>query len=154
MVFPLGIFPYLFGGVIIGLGVSYIYITTGIHATQSSFLSTTLSFFSKIPYFQQKAYRESRVWRIIFAIGVILGALIYTIMVSPEGFFTTSIQWWRIILGGFLVGFGTRLSQGCTSGHGISGLASLSATSLYAVITFLAVGIGTALLVQTLGVIP
>jgi len=52
------------------------------------------------------------------------------------------------------VGFGTRLSQGCTSGHGISGLASLSATSLYAVITFLAVGIGTALLVQTLGVIP
>ena len=154
MIFPLGIFPYLIGGVIIGLGVSYIYITTGIHATQSSFLSTTLSFFSKIPYFQQKAYRESRVWRVIFAIGVILGALIYTIMVSPEGFFTTSIQLWRIALGGFLVGFGTRLSQGCTSGHGISGLASLSATSLYAVITFLGVGIGTALLVQTLGVIP
>ena len=154
MVFPLGIFPYLVGGVIIGLGVSYIYITTGIHATQSSFFSTTISFFSKLPYFQQKAYRESRGWRSIFALGVISGAFIYAVTMSPDGFFTTSIQWWRIILGGFLVGFGTRLSQGCTSGHGISGLASLSATSLYAVITFLAVGIGTALLIETIGVIP
>jgi hypothetical protein len=54
MVFSLGILPYLIGGIIIGLGVSYIYITTGIHATQSSFFSTTLSFFSKIPYLQQK----------------------------------------------------------------------------------------------------
>ena len=93
IVFPLGIFPYLIGGVIIGFGVSYIYITTGIHATQSSFFSTTLSYFSKIPYFQKKAYRESRVWRIIFAIGVISGAFIYTVMVSPEEFFTTAIQW-------------------------------------------------------------
>ena len=154
MVFPLGILPYLVGGVIIGLGVSYIYIATGIHATQSSFFSTTISFFSKLPYFQQKAYRESRGWRSIFALGMISGAFIYAVTISPDGFFTTSIQWWRIILGGFLVGFGTRLSQGCTSGHGISGLASLSATSLYAVITFLAVGIGTALLIETLGVIP
>jgi hypothetical protein len=93
IVFPLGIFPCLIGGVIIGFGVSYIYITTGIHATQSSFFSTTLSFFSKIPYFQKKAYRDSRVWRIIFAIGVISGAFIYTVMVSPEEFFTTAIQW-------------------------------------------------------------
>jgi uncharacterized membrane protein YedE/YeeE len=85
---------------------------------------------------------------------VVLGALIYTITLSPEGFFTTSIQWWRLLIGGFLVGFGTRLSQGCTSGHGISGLASLSSTSLYAVITFLGVGILTALFVQLLGVFP
>ncbi|UCH02760.1 MAG: YeeE/YedE family protein [Candidatus Bathyarchaeota archaeon] len=154
MWFPLGVLPYLIGGAIIGLGVSFIYIITGIHATQSSFFSTTLSYFSKIPYFQQKAYRESRDWRVIFAIGVILGASIYTITVSPTGFYTTSIQWWRLALGGFLVGFGTRLSQGCTSGHGISGLASLSATSLYAVITFLAVGILTALIFQTFGVSP
>ena len=151
--FPLGILPYLAGGFIIGVGVSYIYVLTGIHATQSSFFSTTLSYFSKIPYFQQRRYLDSRGWRITFAIGVILGALIYTILFSP-GFFTTTIQWWRLVLGGFLVGFGTRLSEGCTSGHGISGLASLSATSLYAVITFLAVGIITALVVQALGVVP
>lgn len=152
--FPLGVFPYIAGGVLIGLGVSHIFISTGLHATQSSFFSTTLSYFSKRPYFQQKQYLDSRGWRITFAAGVLLGAFIYIITLSPEGFFTTSIQWWRLALGGFLVGFGTRLSKGCTSGHGISGLASLSFTSLYAVITFIAVGILTAMVVQTLGVTP
>ncbi|MBO3803033.1 MAG: YeeE/YedE family protein, partial [Candidatus Brockarchaeota archaeon] len=61
---------------------------------------------------------------------------------------------WRLALGGLLVGFGTRLSQGCTSGHGISGLASLSTTSLCAVIVFMGVAIVTANLVQILGVSP
>ena len=150
--FPLGVFPYIAGGVLMGLGVSHIYVSTGLHATQSSFFSTTLSYFSKRPYFQQKQYLDSRGWRMTFAAGVLLGAFIYTVTLSPEGFFTTSIQWWRLVLGGFLVGFGTRLSKGCTSGHGISGLASLSFTSLYAVITFIAVGILTAMVVQTLGV--
>jgi len=152
--FPLGIFPYIVGGVLIGIGVSFIYIVTGLHATQSSFFSTTLSYFSKIPYFQQKQYLNSRGWRITFALGVILGALVYTLTLSPERFFTTSVQWWRLALGGLLVGFGTRLSKGCTSGHGISGLGSLSTTSLYAVVTFLVVGILTAMIVQALGVVP
>lgn len=152
--FPLGIVPYIVGGILIGVGVGHIYIATGLHATQSSFFSTTLSYFSKRPYFQQKQYLNSRGWRLTFAVGVILGALVYTLTLSPEGFFTTSVQWWRLALGGFLVGFGTRLSKGCTSGHGISGLGSLSTTSLYAVITFLVVGILTAMIVQALGVIP
>jgi hypothetical protein len=152
--FPLGIVPYLIGGILIGIGVSYVYITTGLHATQSSFFSTTISYFSQIPYFQQRVYRDSRGWRITFALGVIGGAFLYSLVLSPDGFFTTTVQWWRLLIGGFLVGFGTRLSQGCTSGHGISGLASLSSTSLYAVITFIAVGIIVALLVQMLGVTP
>ena len=152
--FPLGIAPYIVGGILIGVGVGHIYIATGLHATQSSFFSTTLSFFSKRPYFQQKQYLNSRGWRLTFAAGVILGALIYTLTLSPEGFFTTSVQWWRLALGGLLVGFGTRLSKGCTSGHGISGLGSLSTTSLYAVLTFLVVGVLTAMIVQALGVIP
>ena len=137
--FPLGIYPYVIGGLIIGLGVAFVYILTGLHSTQSSFFSTTIYYFSRVPY---------------FAASVILGALIYTLTVSPDGFWTTSVQWWRLVLGGFLVGFGTRLSSGCTSGHGISGIASLSATSLYAVITFIAVGIVTAHAVQLLGVAP
>jgi uncharacterized membrane protein YedE/YeeE len=152
--FPLGILPYLVGGLLIGLGVSFIYVLTGIHATQSSLLSTTLSYVSQLPYFQRKTNLASREWRLLFAAGVIVGAFLYTLTLSPDGFFMTSVQWWRLLLGGFLVGFGTRLSQGCTSGHGISGLASLSTTSLYAVLTFLSVGIATAVLVQTLGVIP
>ena len=142
--FPLGITGYIVGGLIIGLATSMVYIMTGLHATQSSFFSTTLGYFSKIPYFQRKSYLESREWRLYFAAGVVLGALIYTVTVSPDGFWVSSVQWWRLLLGGLLVGFGTRLSSGCTSGHGISGLASLSTTSLAAVITFMVVGIITA----------
>lgn len=152
--FTLGIYPYVIGGLIIGFGVSFVYILTGLHSTQSSFFSTTISYFSKIPYFQRRVYLESREWRLYFAAAVVLGAFIYTLTVSPDGFWATSIQWWRLLLGGFLVGFGTRLSSGCTSGHGISGVASLSATSLYAVITFIVVGIVTAHAMMFLGVAP
>jgi len=152
--FPLGIYPYVVGGLVIGVGVAFVYIMTGSHATQSSFFSTTISYFSKIPYFQRKTYLDTRSWRLYFAAGVILGALIYTVTISTDGFWVTSVQWWRLLVGGFLVGFGTRLSSGCTSGHGISGIASLSTTSLYAVITFIVVGIITAHAMQFLGVTP
>ena len=152
--FPLGIWPYITGGLIIGVGVSFVYILTGIHSTQSSLFSTTMSYFSKIPYFQRKAYLESREWQVYFAAGVVLGAIIYTLTVSPDGWWTTSVQLWRLVIGGFLVGFGTRLSSGCTSGHGISGIASLSSTSLFAVITFILFGIISAQLMTLLGVLP
>lgn len=152
--FPLGVYPYIMGGLIIGIGVSVIYILTGIHATQSSFLSTSISYFSKIPYFQRKNYLDSRRWRLFFAAGVISGAFLYTVTLSNEGFWVTDVQVWRLVIGGFLVGFGTRLSSGCTSGHGISGVASLSTTSVYAVITFIATGVIVAALVQSMGVLP
>ena len=152
--FPLGVTSYILGGLIIGLAVSFVYILTGLHATQSSLFSSTLSYFSKVPFFNRKTYLESREWRLYLAAGVILGALLYTMTISPDGFWTTSVQWWRLLVGGFLVGFGTRLSSGCTSGHGISGVASLSTTSLYAVITFIVVGVITANLMLMLGVVP
>lgn len=152
--FPLGIYPYIIGGLVIGVGVAFVYVMTGLHATQSSLFSSTISYFSRIPYFQRKAYLESREWRLFFAAGVVLGALIYTVTISPDGFWATSVQWWRLLIGGFLVGFGTRLSSGCTSGHGISGIASLSTTSLYAVLTFIVVGIITANAMMLLGVTP
>jgi uncharacterized membrane protein YedE/YeeE len=152
--FPLGVTSYILGGIVIGLAVSFVYILTGLHATQSSLFSSTLSYFSKVPFFNRKTYLESREWRLYFAAGVLLGALLYTVTISPDGFWTTSVQWWRLLLGGFLVGFGTRLSSGCTSGHGISGVASLSTTSLYAVITFIVVGVITANLMLMLGVVP
>lgn len=127
------------------------YIITGTHATQSTFFTSTLSYFVKQPFFQRRTYLDSREWRLFFASGVILGALIYTVTVSTEGFFVSSVSLWKFIVGGLLVGFGTRLSSGCTSGHGISGIASLSKTSLYAVITFIIVGIITANILGALG---
>ena len=152
--FPLGVTSYILGGLVIGLGVSFVYIITGQHATQSSLFSSTMSYFSNLPYFQRKRYLDSREWRLYFALGVILGSVIYTVTISPDGFWTTSVQWWRLLLGGFLVGFGTRLSSGCTSGHGISGIASLSTTSLIAVITFILFGVITANIMLLLGVTP
>jgi len=151
--FPLGIEPYLVGGVIIGLGVSLIYIMTGLHATQSSFFTTTLSWFSKLTHFQEERNLKERDWRLALALGMITGALIYTFTLSPDGLWVTGVVLWRLALGGLLVGFGTRLSNGCTSGHGISGLASLSMTSLYAVITFMGFGIITAHILELVGVV-
>jgi len=151
--FPLGIEPYLVGGILIGLGVSFIYIMTGLHATQSSFFTTTLSWFSKLAHFQEERNIKERDWRLILALGILSGALLYTFTLSPTGLWVTGISIWRLALGGLLVGIGTRLSNGCTSGHGISGLASLSTTSLYAVLTFMVVGILTAHLLQFLGVV-
>jgi uncharacterized membrane protein YedE/YeeE len=152
--FPLGIAHYLIGGILIGIGVSLIYILTGLHATQSSFFTTTLSWFSKRKRFQKERNLNERSWRLFLAIGLVIGALLQTLAFSPTGFWTTSVQLWRLALGGLLVGFGTRLSEGCTSGHGISGLASLSTTSLSAVIVFMGVAMVTANVVQLVGVLP
>ena len=151
--FPLGISHYLIGGLIIGLGVGFIFITTGLHATQSSFFDTTLSYFSNKSYFKKKEFLDSRSWRMILAIGLMIGASLYSILYA-RNYYVTSVQLWRLALGGFLVGVGTRLSKGCTSGHGISGVASLSTTSLFAVITFICIGILTANIIQATGILP
>jgi len=151
-IFPHGLAPYIIGGVLIGFAVRFVFIITGTHATQSTVFTSTLSYFVKRPFFQRQTYIESREWRLFFAVGVILGALTYTLLISREGFYVSTIPIWRFILGGFLVGFGTRLSSGCTSGHGISGLASLSKTSFYAVITFIIVGIITVQIMGVLGI--
>ena len=63
----------------------------------------------------------------------------------------TSVSWWQLILGGFVAGFGARLSNGCTSGHGICGLASLQVPSLLAVLIFLGTAMLSANLVHYLG---
>jgi uncharacterized membrane protein YedE/YeeE len=150
--FPLGLTHYIYGGILIGVAVALVYILTGTHATQSSFLTSTLSFFTNHPFFQRQTYLETREWRLFFAMGVIMGALVYTLLFSPDGFWVSSLPLWRFILGGFFVGFGTRLSRGCTSGHGISGLASLSITSMYAVVIFILFGVVTVHLLELFGI--
>ena len=66
----------------------------------------------------------------------------------------TEVQPTRLFAGGILIGIGTRLGKGCTSGHGVCGVGSLSQTSIVNVITFMAFAIGTALIIATLGVTP
>lgn len=141
--FPNGLGHYLAGGLIIGIAVGLLFVTTGLIGGMSTVFSSTCSYFSKQAFFQQARFTESRAWRLVFAAGLVLGGLVWLIW-SAEGAWLTGVSWWRLTLGGFLVGFGARMSNGCTSGHGICGLASLQAPSLLAVLTFLATGILTA----------
>lgn len=151
--FPRGILPYLLGGLLVGLGAAVIYLATGIIAGASTFLESTLSYVSDVSRFNRFKYVQSRNWRIVFTAGIVSGAAVYAVLFQG-GIWTTDVQWWRLLGGGFLVGIGTRLGKGCTSGHGVCGVGSLSNTSLVNVATFLAVAIGTAQLVQAIGVAP
>ncbi|SIR91606.1 hypothetical protein SAMN05421858_4499 [Haladaptatus litoreus] len=151
--FPRGITPYLLGGILVGLGAAIIYLATGIIAGASTFLESTLSYASDVPRFNRFKYIKSRGWRLVFTAGIVSGAAIYGLVFQP-GIWTTDVQWWRLLGGGFLVGIGTRLGKGCTSGHGVCGVGSMSNTSLVSVVTFLTVAIGTAQLVQAVGVSP
>ncbi len=151
--FPNGISHYAIGGLLVGLGVATIYVGTGISAGASTFLESTLSYGSTLSRFQQ--YRPSRDWRVVFTLGIVAGAAIYAVTASPQdGLWVTEVQWWRLLVGGILVGVGTRVGKGCTSGHGVCGVGSVSNASFVGVATFLLIAIGTAQLVQAVGVVP
>ncbi|MFT4891868.1 MAG: putative membrane protein YedE/YeeE [Halobacteriales archaeon] len=151
--FPNGISRYAVGGALVGLGVAVIYLGTGIIAGASTFLESTLSYVSGLQRFQRPDFVASRDWRFVFTLGIVSGAAVYAATVQG-GIWTTDVQWWRLLLGGVLVGVGTRVGKGCTSGHGVCGVGSVSNTSLVNVATFLVVAIGTAQLVAALGVTP
>ena len=142
--FPLGWIHYLSGGVFIGLGVALLWIATGRLAGMSSVFSSSWSFVSRRPYFQQPRWLASRTWRLQLALGLVLGAGLWWLWFGPAEAMGTDVPAWRLALGGLFVGFGARLAGGCTSGHGICGLASLKLPSLLAVLTFMGTGFLTA----------
>jgi len=152
--FPNGISRYAIGGIFVGLGAVVIYVATGISAGASTFLESTLSYVSGQSRFQR--YVASRDWRLVFTFGIVAGAAVYALAFQDGGWgaYTTDVDAWRLLLGGVLVGVGTRIGKGCTSGHGVCGVGSASRTSLVGVATFLLVAIGTAQLVAALGVTP
>ncbi len=85
-------------------------------------------------------------WRMAFLAGLIGSPLLFSLFYPlPE--ITVQTSWPVIILAGLLVGAGTRLGSGCTSGHGVCGLSRFSKRSLVATLTFMAVGIVTATLI-------
>mgnify|MGYP001827097613 CR=1 FL=1 len=149
--FPLGITHYAAGGICIGLAVSLIFILTGQVAGMSSVFSTSLSWVSRQTFFQQARQTGSRVWRLYLAAGLVAGAALYWFVVAGEGAWQTGVTTWQLVLGGFVAGFGARLSNGCTSGHGICGLASLKPGSLLAVLIFMATAFLAANLVPLVG---
>ena len=152
--FPNGIATYLGGGLLIGAATALIYLGTGIRAGASTFLESTLTYVPRLGTLSRfQTYVGERDWRLVFTLGIVSGAVLYALLFQ-SGPWITDVQWWRLGFGGVLVGVGTRLGKGCTSGHGICGLGSLSTTSLVNVAIFVLVAMGVAQLVSALGVTP
>jgi len=148
LLFPNGVFHYAVGGIFVGLGAALIYVGTGISAGASTFLESTLSYVSDRSRFQQ--YSLSRDWRVLFTLGIVSGAAVYAV-VFQGGIWLTEVEPWRLLAGGFLIGVGTRVGKGCTSGHGVCGVGSASGASIVNVAVFLSVAVGVALVMASLG---
>ena len=78
-------------------------------------------------------------WRAAFVAGLVLGGVLLSVL-HPASFGPSAATLPRTVVAGLLVGFGTRLGNGCTSGHGVCGLARLSGRSVVATMTFMATG--------------
>jgi len=128
----------LTGGLLIGLSVILFFILNGRMIGVSGIASNFL------------ISKENRIENLFFLIGLILGPSIYTFFLGQEIQITISNSLFLLIGGGMLVGFGTRLSSGCTSGHGISGISRFSLRSILATMTFMTVGILTVLITNNL----
>ena len=119
------------GGAIIGLAVVLFFIGNGRLAGVSGIASNFLT--SKI----------KRIDNLLFLIGLIIGPIIFSIFITNEIPFLIKDSYPLIIFSGMLVGIGTRVSSGCTSGHGICGIGRFSLRSIIATITFILTGIAT-----------
>lgn len=89
------------------------------------------------------AVSHDKAWRLFFVAGLLAGPLAYWLAAGERPPFDLDAGWPLIIAGGLLVGFGTRLGSGCTSGHGVCGLSRLSPRSMAAVALFMAAGMAT-----------
>ena len=87
-------------------------------------------------------------WRVVFVVGLLLGASIY--MLATDAAFAVTMQASLpvLVVAGLLVGFGTRLGSGCTSGHGVCGIARLSRRSISATAVFVGVAMLTVFLTR------
>ena len=124
----------LTGGLIIGFSVFLFFILNGRIAGISGIASNFL------------ISKNNRIDNLLFLIGLILGPLIYSYFTNQKIEISITNSLLLLIGGGALVGFGTRLSSGCTSGHGISGISRFSLRSIIATITFMIVGVLTVLM--------
>ncbi|MGC6475191.1 MAG: YeeE/YedE family protein [Parvibaculales bacterium] len=133
------------GGVLIGLAALVLYAFNGRVMGASGILGQFIK-----PAFDVET-NKNRGWRGLFLLGTIGGVFVF--MFLRGGFPETQMvaQGWLLGLAGLLVGFGTGLGSGCTSGHGICGLARFSARSLVAVISFMLVGFVVTYLIKHLG---
>lgn len=91
--------------------------------------------------------RENR-WRVAFVAGMLVAAVGYVAAAGRDGLVALDVSLPLIIVGGLLVGFGTRLGSGCTSGHGVCGIARFSKRSIVATAVFFLVAIATVYVIR------
>ncbi len=84
-----------------------------------------------------------RGWRVAFLLGLLIAPLAWLALRGDNGIGVPQVGWPWMIAAGLLVGFGTRLGGGCTSGHGVCGIARFSSRSLVATVVFVAFGVIT-----------
>ncbi len=133
--------PYssLAGGMLIGLSATIMLLFNGRVTGISGMLSEL--FYPK---------PGEWLWRLVFLLGMMAGAGLF-VFISPDSFTArTDFPMGLLIAGGFLVGFGTKMGNGCTSGHGICGIARLSPRSLIATMTFMISGGVTVFIIRHL----
>ena len=128
----------LIGGLLIGLSVALFFILNGRMIGISGIASNLL------------VSKDNRIDNFLFLVGLILGPLIYNFISGKEINISISDSLVLLIIAGVMVGFGTKLSSGCTSGHGISGISRFSLRSIIATITFMLVGMLTVLIMGIL----
>lgn len=131
--------PYalsFFGGLLIGLSVWLMLVGLGRVTGVSGIAATALT--------------EPRVslWRFAFLLGLIAGGALFAHLFSLSGASITSTPW--LIGAGLLVGFGTVLGGGCTSGHGVCGLGRRSKRSLVATLVFMGAGMVTVAVIHAM----
>ena len=122
----------LFGGILIGIAAIIIFLTNGRIMGISGILGNLMTL----------KETDQIYWRIAFLLGVLIGPLIFTILfkeIKSEMVANTTF----LIIFGFLVGLGTSLGNGCTSGHGICGLSRFSIRSIVATLVFVTSGMIT-----------
>ena len=122
------------GGMIIGLAVVIFFLFNGRLVGISGIASNALT------------EKDNKFDNLLFLLGLILGPIIYGLFTSKEMNITISNSFILLIFAGLLVGIGTRVSGGCTSGHGISGIGRFSLRSIIATLTFMVVGVLTVLI--------
>ena len=130
--------PSFLGGLLIGSGVIIFFIATGRLAGVSGIAFNVIS-------------NNNRFTNILFLIGLIIGPVVYKLFISNNIPFLINNSYFIIIIGGLLVGLGTKIGSGCTSGHGVCGISRFSIRSILATILFIFSGIITVLFMQLSG---
>jgi uncharacterized membrane protein YedE/YeeE len=118
------------GGALIGLAAALLMLLTGRVAGISGIYAGCLAFGN-----------SDKSWRFAFIAGLILALPIGSLFGIPIAAPEMPASWTVTVIGGLLVGFGTRLASGCTSGHGVCGIARLSPRSIAATGIFIVVAI-------------